>query len=88
LNGKIIVNGEDGTVGLLDPKGPARNFVVIATNTGQRGDYVAADRSNGTLLLDYSTEVDRLSCGLNCGIGSPPPAVPSQHRAHRGGLVY
>ena len=31
---------------------------------------MAADRTNGTLLLDYSTEVDRLSCGANCGIGS------------------
>ena len=75
LNGKIIVNGEDGTVGLLDPNGPAGNFLLIAFNNGQRGDYVAADRSNGTLLLDYSTEVDRLSCGANCGIGSAPPPV-------------
>ena len=73
LNGKIIVSGEDGTVGLIDPNGPSGNFMIIATNSGQRGDYVAADRSNGTLLLDFSTEVDRLSCGPNCAIGSPVP---------------
>jgi hypothetical protein len=78
LNGKIIVNGEDGTVGLLDPNGAAGNFLLIAQNVGQRGDYVAADRSNGSLLLDYSTEVDRLACGPNCAIGGVPPvaAVP------------
>ena len=76
LNGKIVVNGEDGNVLLLDPKGPPGNFVIIAANSGQRGDYVAADRSNGTLLLDYSTEVDRLSCGANCSIGSLPVPEP------------
>ena len=76
LNGKIIVNGEDGTVSLIDPNGPAGNFIVIATAGGQRGDYVAADRSNGSLLLDYSTEVDRLSCGANCAIGSVVIGVP------------
>jgi hypothetical protein len=75
LNGKIIVNGEDGTVGLLDPNGPAGNFLAIATNNGQRGDYVAADRNNGSLLLDYSTEIDRLACGPNCAIGTVPPVV-------------
>lgn len=75
LNGKIIINGEDGTVGLIDPNGAAGNYLLIAFNSGQRGDYVAADRSNGSLLLDYSTEVDRLSCGANCAIGSAPPPV-------------
>jgi hypothetical protein len=80
LNGRIVVNGEDGEVGLIDPSGAPGNFLLIATNNGQRGDYVAADRSNGTLLLDYSTEVDRLACGPGCAIGSAPPppvsAVP------------
>lgn len=76
LNGKIIVNGEDGNVLLIDPNGAPGNFVIIGT-TGQRGDYVAADRSNGTLLLDYSTEVDRLSCGQNCAIGSSVPEPAS-----------
>jgi hypothetical protein len=76
LNGRIIVNGEDGTVSLIDPHGAPGNAIVIARDAAQRGDYVAADRSNGTLLLDYSTEVARLSCGANCSIGTPPPAIP------------
>jgi hypothetical protein len=78
LNGKIIVNGEDGSVGLIDPNGAPGNYLLIAQNVGQRGDYAAADRSNGSLLLDYSTEVDRLACGPNCAIGGVPPvaAVP------------
>ena len=80
LNGRIVVNGEDGNVLLIDPNGAPGNFLLIASNSGQRGDYVAADRSNGTLLLDYSTEVDRLACGAGCAIGSTPPppvsAVP------------
>lgn len=75
LNGKIIVTGEDGSVGLIDPNGAAGNFLLIANGGGQRGDYVAADRTNGSLLLDFSTEVDRLSCGAGCGIGSTPPTV-------------
>ncbi len=78
LNGKIIVNGEDGVVLLLDPNGPPGNAVIIATNPGQRGDYVAPDRTNGSLLLDFSTEISRLSCGTGCAIGSSPtpPSVP------------
>jgi len=77
LNGRIIVNGEDGNVLLLNPAGPPGNFVIIATNPGQRGDYVAPDRNNGSLLLDYSTEVSRLSCGPNCAIGTSPTPGPS-----------
>ncbi len=71
LNGQIVVNGNDGNVSLVDPV--TRSITVIATNAGQRGDYVAPDTSNGTLLLDYSTEVSRLSCGAGCSIGAPPP---------------
>jgi hypothetical protein len=28
------------------------------------------------LFLDYSDIVARLSCGVNCSIGGPPPPVP------------
>jgi hypothetical protein len=76
LNGKIVVNGEDGNLLLIDPNGAPGNFTIIGSVAGQRGDYVAADRTNGTLLLDYSTEVDRLSCGPDCTIGGGPPPVP------------
>jgi outer membrane protein assembly factor BamB len=73
LNGKIIVNNNNGEVDLLDPV--AATFVVIATG-GTRGDYVSPDTSNGTLFMDYSDVVMRLSCGANCSIGAPPSSVP------------
>lgn len=70
LNGSIVVNDNYGNVFLVDPTGA--NVVKIATNAGQRGDYTAPDYSNGSLLLAFSTEIARLSCGPNCSIGSPP----------------
>jgi hypothetical protein len=62
-----------------------------AQRAGQRGGDVAADRSNGTLLLDDSTEVDRLACGAGCAIGGAPPPVaavpePSTFATMLGGL--
>jgi hypothetical protein len=75
LNGDIIVNfngngSTTGGIGLIDPTSLA--FTVIATG-GTRGDYVSPDTDNGTLFLDYSDTVERLSCGPNCSIGGPPP---------------
>lgn len=70
LNGDIIVNNNNGEVDLLNPT--TKTFVAIATN-GTRGDYVSPDTNNGTLFLDYSEAVFRLSCGANCAIGSAPP---------------
>jgi hypothetical protein len=92
LNGKIVVNGEDGNVLLLDPTAAPGSFTIIATEGGQRGDYVAPDRSNGTLLLDSSIEVDRLACGAGCAIGSTPTPVtsvpePSTYASLLGGLT-
>jgi hypothetical protein len=93
LNGKIVVNGEDGNVLLLDPTAAPGSFTIIATEGGQRGDYVAPDRTNGTLLLDSSTEVDRLACGSGCAIGSSPAPVaavpePSTYASLLGGLAF
>ena len=70
LNGQIIANGNDGTIVLIDPAGNGGlgSFTTIATG-GTRGDYTASD-PNGTLLLDYSDIVARLSCGSGCSIGS------------------
>jgi len=75
LNGDIIVNfngngSTTGGIGLIDPNTLA--FTVIATG-GTRGDYVSPDTNNGTLFLDYSDTVERLSCGTDCSIGGPPP---------------
>jgi hypothetical protein len=75
LNGDIIVNfngngSTTGGIGLIDPITLA--FTAIATG-GTRGDYVSPDTNNGTLFLDYSDTVERLSCGPDCSIGGPPP---------------
>lgn len=78
LNGKVIVNNNDGTVGLLDPTKPdgdPTQFVIIASG-GSRGDFVAPDVSNGTLFLNEQFEVDRLSCGPGCAIGSNATPEP------------
>ena len=79
LNGMIVVNFNGngvntGEIGLLDPV--TKNLVIIA-NGGTRGDYVSPDTNNGTLFLDYSDVVYRLSCGPDCSIGGPPPPPPS-----------
>jgi hypothetical protein len=70
FNGFVVVNNNDGTVGLLDPTTSA--FDIIADG-GTRGDFVSADRNNGTLFLSQFDQVARLSCGAGCTIGSPVP---------------
>lgn len=79
LNGDIIVNNNDGTVGLLDPAKPdgdPNQFVLIATG-GTRGDFVSPDHNNGTLFLSQNEQVARLSCGPDCSIGAPIPEPES-----------
>lgn len=78
LNGDIVVNfngdgATTGGIGLIDPS--TNSFTVIASG-GTRGDYVSPDTNNGTLFLDYSDTVERISCGPNCSIGGPPPPPP------------
>lgn len=73
FDGDIIVNNNDGTVGLIDK---LTGIETIIADGGSRGDLVSADLSNGTLLLDQSESVLRLSCGPGCAIGGPPPAAP------------
>jgi hypothetical protein len=76
LNGDIIVNTNSGDVYLIDPVANTVTLIGSNNSSGQRGDYTAPDYTTGTLLLDYSTEIERLSCGAGCGIGSGPPPVP------------
>jgi len=74
FNGDVVVNNNDGTMGLLDPTkadGDPNQFVIIA-NGGSRGDFVSPDLSNGTLFVSQVESVDRLSCGPGCSIGGPP----------------
>lgn len=83
LNGQIVVNFngptiDAGFVGLLDP---TTNVVTTIASGGTRGDYIAPDPSNGSVFLDYSDIVYRLSCGPNCVIGSSPYAGAAQNGA-------
>jgi len=66
LSGDVVVNNNDGTVGLIDIK--TGTETIIATG-GTRGDFVSLDTSNGTLFLSQTERIDRLSCGTGCSIG-------------------
>jgi hypothetical protein len=72
FNGQLIVNNNDGTVGLLNP---ATGIETIIATGGARGDLVSPDLSNGTLFLTSSDRTYRLACGNGCSIGSTP-SVP------------
>jgi hypothetical protein len=75
--GDIVVNDNDGTVGLLDPtkpNGDPSQFTIIA-NQGTRGDFVSLDTNNGTLFLSQNEQVARLSCGSSGCFGPPPPSA-------------
>jgi hypothetical protein len=77
FTGDVVVNNNDGTVGLLDPtkpNGDPNQFVIIASG-GTRGDFVSLDNNNGTLFLSQNEQVARLSCGSS-GCFGPPTATP------------
>lgn len=78
FNGDIVVNNNNGTLALIDPTLSTSNpaYYTIIANGGTRGDLVAPDRSNGTLFLTQTEQVQRLACGPGCAIGSGPPPVP------------
>lgn len=62
----IIVNNNDGTLGLIDH---LTGIETIIATGGSRGDLVSPDLSNGTLFIDQYESVLRLSCGPGCTIG-------------------
>jgi hypothetical protein len=74
FDGFIVVNNNDGTVGLIDP---TTGLEDIIASGGSRGDYVSPDTSNGTLFLSQNELVDRLSCGPGCAIGVGAVPEPS-----------
>jgi hypothetical protein len=74
FDGDIVVNNNDGTLGLIDPHVLNPVEVIIASG-GTRGDFVSADTNNGTLFLSQLQAVDRLGCGPGCSI-SVSPGVP------------
>jgi hypothetical protein len=69
FSGDIIVDNNDGTVGLIDH---ATGVETIIASGGTRGDLVAPDLSNGTLFLTQNEALYRLACGPDCAIGSVP----------------
>ena len=69
FNVDIVVNNNDGTVGLLNPTNG--NYTTIADN-GTRGDWVSLDTNNGSLFLSQQERIDRLTCGANCTFGATP----------------
>jgi hypothetical protein len=76
LNGDIIVNDNfDGHLWLIDPV--AHSITLIGSNLNERGDFASPDVTNGSLFLDYTDQVARLSCGTGCAIGSTPSSPSS-----------
>ena len=80
LNGDIVAITNFGNLVLIDPNGfddlGTAGFMTIATG-GSRGDYSSPDVTNGTLFIDMSDAVYRLSCGAGCGIGTVDPGTPT-----------
>ena len=76
LNGDIVVNTNSGTVVLIDPT-TSLQTIIADGGSASRGDYTAADPSNGTLFLTQSGEIDRLACGPGCVVGGPSVPEPS-----------
>lgn len=72
FSGQLVAISNFGFVDLFDPI--ANSLTTIASG-GSRGDYGMNDPSTGTLLMDFSEGVYRLSCGPGCSIGGsgPPP---------------
>jgi len=70
LNGDIVVNDNIGNVYLIDPT--TSIITLIGSNAGERGDFTTPDPTNGTLLMDFSDQIERLACGTGCAIGSGP----------------
>lgn len=58
FNGDLVVNNNDGTVGLIDTG--TGTETLIATG-GARGDFVGPDLTNGTLFLASADQIERLS---------------------------
>jgi len=89
LNGDIVVNGNNGTIVLIDVHNS--NALITIANGGSRGDYTSPDPTNGSLFITQSNEIDRLTCGVGCGIGAPPPPPgtpePASLFMFGGGLV-
>ena len=70
FNNYLVVNTNGGLVDLVDPTGAV---VTTIANGGSRGDFVGADKNNGTLFLSQTDSVARLSCGPGCQFTTTTP---------------
>jgi hypothetical protein len=74
FNGDVVVNNNDGTVGLINP---TTDIESIIASGGTRGDFVGPDLTNGTLFLASADQVERLGiAGATIGGGGGPTPVP------------
>ncbi len=71
LNGDLVVNANDGTVGVLDP---TTNIYTIIASGGTRGDFASVDLNNGTLFLAEYDATYRLGITNGTIGGGPAPA--------------
>jgi hypothetical protein len=71
-SGFIVVNNNDGTIGLINP---ASGIESIIANNGTRGDWTSSNTATGTLFLSQFEQVATLGCGPGCTIGGGP-SVP------------
>ena len=69
FNGDIVVNNNDGTVGLIDV---GTGIESIIASGGTRGDFASPDLSNGSLLVFEDDSAWRFTIAGG-GIGGPPP---------------
>jgi MYXO-CTERM domain-containing protein len=73
FDGFIVANVNDGfNNGSIDLIDPLTNTFVTIANGGTRPDYASPDITSGTLLLDYSDVIVRLSCP-GCSFSAPEP---------------
>ncbi len=87
FSGDIVVNNNDGTVGLIDH---TTGIETIIASGGTRGDFVGPDLSNGTLFLAMAAATYRLAIAGGTigggGTGVPEPLSLSLFGAGLAGL--
>jgi hypothetical protein len=83
LAGTILVNTNAGTVVQINL---ATSVQTVVASGGSRGDFVAADPNNGTLLLTQTDSILRLTAAGG-GVGTPTVPEPSSIIMAATGLV-
>jgi sugar lactone lactonase YvrE len=75
LVGNLFVNTNGGTLFEINLQTMAQTVIASA---GSRGDFVAVDPTNGTLLVTQSDRILRLAAPSNGGFGSNPLSTTTQ----------